>query len=181
MMRAILRILVLSAIAALAPAPARAAAPANTGTLPGPQTDRPKNASRKPIQEYQGLGIDRQLATFAGTVLDVSDRPIENVIVDLFIDGDLAGSALTEGNGFYEIKVPYNSNSDTTVLLWFVPQSRSLLPKELVIRESKVSQANGLISRCVPRATLLPGHQFRVYLFDSANRNKDLAELNCLP
>ena len=178
MMRAILRILVLSAITALAPAPARAAAPTTARTLPGP---RPQSGSNKSIQEYQGLGVDRQLATFAGTVLDISDRPIENVIVDVFIDGELAGTSITEGNGFYEIKVPYDSHSDTTVLLWYVPQNRSLLPKELVIRESKVSQDNGLISRCVPRAALLPGHQFRVYLFDSSNRNKDLAELNCLP
>ncbi len=180
MMRAILRVLVLSATLALSAAPALAAAP-TTGGIPGQRVEpRPQNAN-KPIQEYQGLGVDRQLAVFAGTVLDIADRPIENVIVDLFIDGDPAGTALTEGNGFYEIKVPYNSSSDTTVLLWFVPQSRSLLPKELVIRESRVSQANGLISRCVPRAALLPGRQFRVYLFDSTNRNKDLAELNCLP
>jgi hypothetical protein len=178
MMRAILRILVLSALCALAPAPARAAAPI-TGS-PGPQSDRAP-ASRKTIQEYQGLGIDRHLATFAGTVLDISERPIDNVIVDLFIDGELAGTTITEGDGAYEIKVPYDTRSDTTVLLWFVPQSRSLQPKELVIRESRVSQENGLISRCVPRAALLPGHQFRVYLFDAANRNKDLAELNCLP
>jgi hypothetical protein len=178
MMRAIFRILVLSALAGLNATPAPAAAP----TVPGQRVEpRPQGSSSKPVQEYQGLGIDRQLATFAGTVLDVSDRPIENVIVDLFIDGELAGTAITEGSGFYEIKVPYDSHSDTTVLLWFVPQSRSLLPKELVIRESKASQANGLISRCVPRATLMPGHQFRVYLFDSSNRNKDLAELNCLP
>lgn len=178
MMRAIFRVLVLSAITGLNPLPAQAAAP----TAPGNRVEpRPQSASKKTIQEYQGLGVDRQLATFAGTVLDVSDRPVENVIVDLFVDGDLAGSAITEGTGFYEIKVPYDSRSDTTVLLWFVPQSRSLLPKELVIRESKASQAHGLISRCVPRAALMPGHQFRVYLFDSSNRNKDLAELNCLP
>ena len=56
-----------------------------------------------------------------------------------------------------------------------------LLPKELVIRESRTSQANGLISRCVPRAEFMPGRQFRVYVFDSTTRNKDLAELNCLP
>jgi hypothetical protein len=133
------------------------------------------------VEEYQGLGVDRQLAVFAGTVLDISDRPIESVVVDLFIDGELAGTTLTEGSGSYEIKVPYDSHSDTTVLLWYVPQNRSLLPKEIVIRESRVSQANGLISRCVPRAPLLPGRQFRVYLFDSTNRNKDLAEMNCLP
>jgi hypothetical protein len=125
--------------------------------------------------------MDRLLAVFAGTALDISDRPVENVIVDLFIDGTLAGTSTTDGSGSYQIQVPYDSHSDTTVLLWYVPQSRSLLPKELVIRESKVSQANGLISRCVPRAELLPGHQFRVYLFDAASRNKDLAELNCLP
>ncbi len=180
MMRAILRVLVLSAIVALPALPALAAAPANSGTLPGPRLGRPEKAT-KSAEEYQGLGVDRQLAVFAGTALDISDRPIENVMVDLFIDGELAGSAITEGSGAYEIKVPYDFRGDTTVLLWFVPQSRSLLPKELVIRESKVSQANGLISRCVPRAELVAGRQFRVYLFDFSSRNKDLAELNCLP
>ncbi|HEY2923709.1 MAG TPA: hypothetical protein VGJ98_01945, partial [Candidatus Eisenbacteria bacterium] len=102
MMRATFRILVLSAITGLTALQARAAAP----TVPGQRVEpRPQGASSKPIQEYQGLGFDRQLATFAGTVLDISDRPIENVIVDLFIDGELAGTAITEGSGFYEIKV----------------------------------------------------------------------------
>lgn len=178
MMRSILRVLVLSATAALTAAPALAAAP-TTGRPSQRAEPRPQNP--KPIDEYQGLGVDRQLGVFTGTVLDIADRPIENVIVDLFVDGELAGTALTEGNGFYEIRVPYDTHSDTTVLLWYVPQSRALLPKELVIRESRVSQANSLISPCVPRATLLPGRQFRVYLFDSTNRNKDLAEMNCLP
>jgi hypothetical protein len=179
MMRTIFRILMLSAIWALTPAPAQGAAP--TPSQPGLRNDsRPPNAV-KSVQEYQGIGADRRFATFAGTVLDVTDHPIDNVIVDLFIDGEREGTSLTDGTGFYEIKVPYDTHSDTTVLLWYVPQSRSLLPKELVIRESKASLANGLISRCVPRAALIPGHQFRVYLFDTTNRNKDLAELNCLP
>jgi len=181
MMRSILRVLVLSATVAFTAVPAQAAAPTTGNSLSGQRVDsRPQNAG-KPAEEFQGLGVDRQLGVFTGTVLDINDRPIENVIVDLFIDGELTGSAITEGSGTYEIKVPYDSHGDTTVLLWFVPQTRALLPKELVIRESKVSQANALISRCVPRAELLPGHQFRVYLFDSSNRNKDLAELNCLP
>lgn len=183
MMRAILRVLVLSALSAfsvLTPVPARAAAP-TTGSLTGPRPDTRSQRPAKTIEEYQGLGVDRQLGVFAGTVLDISDRAIDNVIVDLFIDGELAGNAITDAGGTYEIKVPYDTHADTTVLLWYVPQSRALLPKELVIRESKVSMANGLISKCVPRAELLPGRQFRVYLFDSTNRNKDLADLNCLP
>ena len=179
MMRAILRVLVLSAIGPLTALPALAAPPATSGTLIGPRLPRSQNA--RSTEELQGLGVDRQLAVFTGTALDINDRPVENTIVDLFIDGKLAGTATTDGAGVYEIKVPYDTYSDTTVLLWFVPQSRSLLPKEIVIRESKASQANGLISRCVPRAELLPGHQFRVYLFDTASRNKDLAELDCLP
>jgi hypothetical protein len=178
MMRAIFRILTLSAIWTLTATAAKAAAPPTS--FPALRESRQQGAG-KTVQEYQGLGADRRLATFAGTVLDVTDHPIDNVIVDLFIDGELAGAALTEGTGAYEIKVPYDTHSDTTVLLWYVPQSRSLLPKELVIRESRASLANGLISRCIPRAALIPGHQFRVYLFDTANRNKDLAELNCLP
>ena len=182
MMRAILRVLVLSAILALTAAPAQAAAPSSgPGGLSGQRPDTRPPSKAKNLEEYQGLGMDRQLAVFAGTVLDISDRPVDNVIVDLFIDGELAGTATTEGTGAYDIKVPYDTRSDTTVLLWFVPQSGRLLPKELVIRESKASQMNGLISRCVPRAELLPGRQFRVYLFDSTNRNKDLAEMNCLP
>jgi len=181
MMRAILRVLMLSASLAFTATPAQAAAPTTGVSLSGQRVDPRPTKAGKAVEELQGLGVDRQLGVFAGTVLDVNDRPIENVIVDLFIDGELAGSAITEGGGTYEVKVPYDSHGDTTVLLWFVPQARALLPKELVVRESKVSQANGLISRCVPRAELLPGHQFRVYLFDSSNRNKDLAELNCLP
>lgn len=180
MMRAILRTLVLSAIWTFPAFPALAAAPGNSGTLTGPQLGRP-DKSNKTVEEYQGTGADRQLAVFSGTVLDLSDRAIENVMTDLFIDGELAGSVLTDAGGAYEIKVPYDSRGGTTVLLWFVPQNRSLLPKELVIRESKVSQANGLISRCVPRAELVAGRQFRVYLYDFASRNKDLAELDCLP
>ena len=181
MMRAILRVLVLSAILATQALPATAAAPTSGTSLSGQRADSRPPKSGKSVSEYQGLGADRHLGVFAGTVLDINDRPIENVIVDLFIDGERSGSAITEGSGTYEIKVPYDSRGDTTVLLWYVPQTRALLPKELVVRESKVSQANGLISRCVPRAELLPGRQFRVYLFDSTNRNKDLAEMNCLP
>ena len=180
MMRAILRVLVLSATLGLLALPAQAAGPTNgTGTLAGQRTDSRPPAS-KSIDEIQGIS-DGRLATFAGTVLDVNDQPVGNVIVDLFVDGELAGTATTDGVGSYEIKVPYDTHSDTTVLLWYVPQSGRLLPKEVVIRESKACLANGLISRCIPRAELLPGRQFRVYLFDSSNRNKDLAELNCLP
>ncbi len=124
MMRAILRVLVLSATAALTAAPAQGAAPTTGTSLSGQPVDaRPPNAGKR-VEEFQGLGVDRQLGVFAGTALDINDRPIENVIVDLFIDGELAGSAITEGSGTYEIKVPYDSHGDTTVLLWFVPQAR---------------------------------------------------------
>jgi hypothetical protein len=55
------------------------------------------------------------------------------------------------------------------------------MPKELVLQESKASAAAGLISKCVPRAAITPGRQFKVYLFDPATRNKELAESDCLP
>jgi hypothetical protein len=136
---------------------------------------------QSPIQEYQSLGIDRRLASFAGTVLDVSDRPISGVQVQLFVDGQVLGNTRTDGDGFYDIRTPYDANADATVLLWYVAPERSLMPKEIVLKESKASAAAGLISRCVPRATLTPGRQFRVYLFDPESRNKELAELDCLP
>ena len=180
MVRAILRILLPFVSAFLLSTAGLAAAPPSlvpgTGTEPAPQAP-----SSKAIQEYQGLGVDRQLTQFAGVVLDVNDRPLSDVQVKLFVDGRIAGSAVTEGTGYYEIKVPYDLYADTTVLVWYVPQDKILMPKEVVIRESKASQANALISKCVPRATVTPGRQFRVYLFDAANRNKDFAEANCLP
>lgn len=146
---------------------------------PGSSTNDP-TAYQQPIQEFRSLGLDRRLASFAGTVLDIGDRPVAGVEVKLFVDGQLAGSALTDGSGYYDIRSPYDPSADVTVLLWYVAPERSLMPKEIVLKESRASVAAGLISRCVPRATLTPGRQFRVYLFDPESRNKELAELGCL-
>lgn len=179
MMRPNLRLLVFFTIFCFAPGFSSAAPP---NTTPGNETnaDSPNNPQPK-IQEFQGLGIDRRLAVFSGNVLDVNDRSVVGVQVKLFLDGQLAGGAVTDGTGHYDIKTPYDAGADMTVLLWFVAPDRSLAPKELVIKESRAARENGLISPCVPRADLLPGRQFRVYLFDSQSRNKELAELNCLP
>src|SRR5688572_8462481 len=67
---------------------------------------------QQPIEEYRTLGIDRRLASFAGTVLDIGDRPISGVEVKLFVEGQLTGSALTDGNGFYDIRAPYDPAAD---------------------------------------------------------------------
>lgn len=161
----------------LAGAPALAAPPTggsgdrDTGTQP----------SNPKIDEMRTLGFDRNLASFAGTVLDVNNRPIAGVHVTLFIDGEVIGRAVTEGSGDYELRAPFDPAVDATVLLWFVAPDRTLMAKELVIRESRASLENGLISKCVPRASLTPGRQFRVYLFDTDSRNKELAEAGCLP
>jgi len=176
MMRPNLTLVVIFTFFCLGPGFALAAPP---NTTPGNESNVGSPTPR--VQEFQGLGIDRRLTVFSGNVLDVSDRAVSGVQVKLFLDGQLAGTAVTDGNGFYDIKAPYDASADITALLWFVAPDRSLAPKELVIRESKASRENGLISPCVPRANLLPGRQFRVYLFDSQSRNKELAELNCLP
>jgi hypothetical protein len=180
MMRPNLRLVVFLAVFSFAPRISLAAPPNAT---PGnePNLGSPSNQPPGRVQEFQGLGIDRRAAAFAGNVLDVADRPIAGVQVKLFLDGQLAGTSVTDGLGHYDLKVPYDAAADITVLLWFVAPDHLLTPKELVIRESKASRENGLISPCVPRADLLPGRQFRVYLFDSQSRNKELSELNCLP
>jgi hypothetical protein len=171
-----LRFLVALMLLFLCPKPGFAAGPV------GSTQDRDSESGRLPnIQEMKTIGVDRQLASFAGMVLDVNNRPQANVQVKLFIDGELVGRAVTEGNGYYDLKAPYDPSDDITVLLWYVAPDRTLMPKELVIRESKACLANGLISKCVPRATLTPGHQFRIYLFDNESRNKELAESGCLP
>lgn len=149
---------------------------------PSPPTDRPAgNGRQSKIEEIQSIGVDRQLTTFSGVVLDVNDHPLGNVQVKLFVDGQLTGTSLTESNGYYDLRVPFDPSADVTALLWYLAPDHSLMPKALVIQESKASVAAGLISKCVPRASLTPGRQFRVYLFDPATRNKELAESDCLP
>ena len=142
----------LSTMTVLLLLPASGTAAPKTGTS-SPGTGREGTGRQRKVEEMKTLGVDRQLAA----------------------------SAVTEPNGFYDLRADYDPSDDVTVLLWFVAQDRSIMPKELVIQESKASRANGLISRCVPRASLTPGHQFRVYLFDHASRNKELAESDCLP
>jgi len=156
---------------------------ASAGPPSGTSADTQQSTSSAPtgVQEFQSLGINRQTTSFSGIVLDINDIPVPHVQVKLFIDGETAGTSLTDGNGYYDIKTAYNSGADETVILWFATPDRSFVPKEIVLRESKASQQNGIISPCVPRAEVVPGHQFRVYLFDLATRIKELSDLDCLP
>jgi hypothetical protein len=167
-------------VALLVLAPLAGGAPPVDSTAPGGRDTTP---ARPPLKspDYQTIGNERQLTTFSGTVLGLNDRPLSGVVVKLFNDGALVATTQTEGNGYYEIRTAYDPAEDTTALLWYSSPDPSLLPKELVLKESRASQAAGLISKCVGRATLVPGRQFRVYLFDAASRIKDLSELDCLP
>ena len=174
----ILRMLALLALSALAAVPAWGAPPPTSGGSPQSPTSE---STARSAAEFQSLGIDRRLTKVAGVVLDMSDHPVPAVEVKFFVDGALVGGATTDGAGSYEFMAAYDGTADVTAVLWFVAAERSLLAKEIVLRESRACQENALISRCVPRATLTPGHQFRVYLFDAPNRNKELAELDCLP
>ena len=176
-LRSLARIASAGAIFVSLAIPASAAPPAGSGSnLPTPPLD---NRAGSP-PEMKSLGISRPVSVFEGTVLDINDRPVPNVIVQLFDDGELLASSTTDGSGIYDLRAVYDLNDDTTSLLWFVTPDRAFMPKELVLRESKASLENHLISRCVPRTAYVPGRQFRVYLFDPANRNKELNELDCL-
>ncbi len=159
--------------------PAAAAPPAGSGTSSDPTSPLDRRLGAPP--EFKSLGISKPISIFEGTVLDINDRPVPNVLVQLFDDGELLASTTTDGGGIYDLRAVYNLNDDTTSLLWFVTPDRAFMPKELVLRESKAALENHLVSRCVPRTAYASGRQFRVYLFDPANRNKELAELDCLP
>jgi len=148
---------------------------------PGSSPQAPYYDQLSKIEEYQSIGVDRHLTVFTGVVLDVADHPITGVEVKLFVDGQPLGATRTDGSGAYQLQAPYDPSADVTALLWFTAPDHTLMQKELVLRESKASLANGIISRCIPRVTVLPGRQFRVYLFDPASRNKELSEMDCLP
>ena len=155
----------------------------NTGTSNSGEsvTGSPSTDADPKINEFQSLGVDRRVTAFSGTVLDMNDHPVPDVQVKLFMDGQLVAGVSTGGDGHYDLQAPYDPATDVTVLLWFVAADRSLMAKELVLRESRASKEHSIISSCVPRATVTPGRQFRVYLFDPQSRNKELSELNCLP
>ncbi len=178
MTRPILRLLGSLSLLLLAMGPASAAPPSSPP--PGSSNESPSADVRR-VQEFQSIGVDRRLTAFTGTVLDVNDRPVSGVQVKVFSDGQELAAGITDGSGVYDMRSAYDPTADATVLLWFYAPERALMTKEIVLHESRSSAANGLISRCVPRATLTPGRQFRVYLFDPSSRNKELAELDCLP
>jgi hypothetical protein len=157
---------------------AQAAPPSGSASSTDPRPPFDERSGTPP--DFQSLGISRPVTAFEGLILDINERPIPNVRVSLMVDGNLVGSAITDDRGTYDLRAIYDLNEDTTALLWFVAPERALIPKEVVLRESKASQQNQLISRCVPRTAYTPGRQFRIYLFDPANRNKELAELDCL-
>jgi hypothetical protein len=178
-LRKLVRIAATGVLWLLLAAPGLAAPPAGTGSSADSSSPLDNRSGAPP--ELQSLGISRPISIFQGIVLDINDRAIPNVTVQLFDDGELLGSAATDGGGVYDLRAVYNLNDDTTSLLWFTAPERSFMAKELVLRESKAAQENHLISRCVPRTSYATGRQFKVYLFDPANRNKELAELDCLP
>ncbi|HSQ58970.1 MAG TPA: carboxypeptidase-like regulatory domain-containing protein, partial [Acidobacteriota bacterium] len=146
----------------LGPGPAVQAAPptgSGSSTEPRPPFDERAGSGT----DFQSLGISRPVTAFEGLVLDINDRPVPNVQVKLFVDGNQVGSALTDERGTYDLRAIYDMNEDTTALLWFVAPERALMPKEVVLRESKTTLVNQLISRCVPRTAYTPGRQFRIY------------------
>jgi hypothetical protein len=159
--------------------PLAAAAPP-PGTTSNTEPRPPFDARKWVRPDFQTLGVSRPVATFEGTVLDINDRAVSNVQVKLFVDGELIGGGVTDGTGSYDFTAFYDMAGEDTALLWFIASERTLTPKALVLRESRRSQENRLISRCIPRAAYIQGQQFRVYLFDAANRNKELSELECL-
>jgi len=151
------------------------------GAAPPPDVTGPLRRDVRKSEEAQTIGIDPHRTTLAGIVMDVDDKPVAGVTVSLFVDGERLASAVTAADGYYELRAHFDYRADATSILWYLPSDRALLAKAVVLGESRVSRENKLISPCVPRATVTLGHQFRVYLFDPADRSKELEEMRCLP
>ena len=73
-----------------------------------PTSDRPVQVPGvRRGEEPQTIGVDEHLTTFAGNVLDLNDKPVPGVRVDLFVDGERTGSAVTSSDGHYELQARY--------------------------------------------------------------------------
>ena len=95
--------------------PAAAAPPTGSGTSSDPTSPLDRRLGGPP--EFKSLGISKPISIFEGTVLDINDRPVPNVLVQLFDDGELLASATTDGSGIYDLRAVYNLNDDTTSLV----------------------------------------------------------------
>src|SRR5689334_15802449 len=140
MVRPFLRFLGSLPLFLLATGPVQAAPPSSP---PGSSNESPAFDTRH-AEEYQSLGLDRRLTPFTGTVLDVNEHPIPGVQVKVFNDGQELVSGITNADGVYDLRAPYDPSSDATVLLWFAAADHSLMTKEIVIHESRASVRNGI-------------------------------------
>jgi len=123
--------------------------------------------------------VDRQLAVSPETPWTSATAPWGRAR-DLFVDGAMVGSATTDESGAYEIKVPYDTAATTTVLLWFVPQGGVSCPRSLSSGiQGEPGERPHLALR--PESELPAGASIPRLPLRPATRNKDLAELDCLP
>ena len=79
-LRDLVRIVSAGALFLALAVPATAAPPTGSGS--NDQTPPLDNRSGSP-PEFQSLGISRPISIFEGTVLDINDRPVPNVIVQI--------------------------------------------------------------------------------------------------
>jgi hypothetical protein len=122
----------------------------------------------------QGVQIDGRVVSRAG-------RPLGNVLVKLFSNGVVRGSARTAADGAFALEAnPAAGTGDTTVL-WFESPSEDLLHTHAVLHESNVARDRGLFPACVQRIVIAGSiASVEVVLMTEAERMADLKQSGCL-
>ncbi|MFH0778342.1 MAG: carboxypeptidase-like regulatory domain-containing protein [Candidatus Eisenbacteria bacterium] len=148
--------------------------------VPPTGAERPPEQGKTP-EAPQFLKAFEGETSITGVVEDQNQTPLKDVRVKLFVDGLLVHSTTTDKAGTYQLRYPIDIGKDKTVMLWYVSPENQLVPKAVVLHESRAAATAGFVSPCIPRVQVKPFLEFRVQMVDIATRNRQLAQSGCLP
>lgn len=168
---------------ALGAAVARAA-PGDVATpppSPGPLEDRRigedvLGSTSNPVRAVpQALWID-------GTVVDAQGTPLEGVLVKLFANGIVRGTARSANDGTFSLEGDPPVGGNNSSVIWFQsPAPDRLLDSHVVLYAGDVARAKKLFPECVQRVTIAGNTAtVEVTLLSEAERFAALEDSGCL-
>ncbi|HEC83333.1 MAG TPA: hypothetical protein ENI46_02460 [Firmicutes bacterium] len=142
-----------------------------------PREETPQSKGITNIETGSPLPFPEQMIAGQGT--DSSGNPLGGVFVKLFADGRLIQSTTTTSSGSYELRLPVNIDKDETVVLWFLPATDNLLPKNVVLKKSSAARKANLFSPCTEEVRIRPQMRVDVKLVNESEYLSSLKVKNC--